>query len=207
MLKSPPEKKTFSTQLTVILWFTCRLQTVAGISNDDITQQIKELAPSAISYTTRFKENRQKELQETVLTLCSRKTMALLPLKVVQQGDPDAMPPALESGLKKVVKIPSPSKPCLTTIRCLMSLILCYQVSSEYSNCLLLGTSTGWLLKGNMQLQFSSNERWEKAIFFHDTKILFGKHHFKTLLKWTISMRDIYILHIGSKMPWLTKLV
>lgn len=27
--------------------------------------------------------------------------MALLPLKVVQQGDPDAMPPALESGLKQ----------------------------------------------------------------------------------------------------------
>lgn len=39
--------------------------------------------------------------------------MALLPSKVVQQGGPDAMLSALESGLKQMVTIPSPSKPHL----------------------------------------------------------------------------------------------
>lgn len=42
--------------------------------------------------------------------------MAVLPAKVVQRGSPGAIPPILESELKEMEKIPSPSKPRLMRI-------------------------------------------------------------------------------------------
>lgn len=131
---------------------------VARISGDDITQQLKELAPSGSSHPAWFKENWQKQLP-CVLgrqrhyyspELCNKVALMLCHLLWSQ-------------GWKQTVRIPSPSKPRLMSVMSLFSFFVINWAGSA--------AFCSWALeyagsRGEMYFHnFFFNEGWEKQHF------------------------------------------